>query len=164
MKNTWDDPQYASNKTKYNINSFSKENQDKFSVLLMKHHPGCLDLLDLLLSGQTENSIRGRGSRIWASLPEEGDNSRYTFKGRPQPVTPMKTNLEHFEKFLKEELAGKSPLHLKSGFLKEFGYDCCGGTDPVSNGTCPEDCSQCFEYADVWDNPKLNNQSNNVNS
>ncbi|WP_426477638.1 M23 family metallopeptidase [Chryseobacterium sp. CBSDS_008] len=28
---------------------------------------------------------------------------------------------------------------------------------------CPEDCSQCFEYADVIDNPKLNDQSNNVN-
>lgn len=29
--------------------------------------------------------------------------------------------------------------------------------------TCLEDYSQCFEYSDVIDNPKLNNQSDNVN-
>ncbi|MCY0978708.1 M23 family metallopeptidase [Chryseobacterium wangxinyae] len=28
---------------------------------------------------------------------------------------------------------------------------------------CPDDCSQCFDYNDVVDNPKINNQSNNVN-
>ncbi|MFP3693779.1 hypothetical protein, partial [Burkholderia sp. SIMBA_048] len=28
---------------------------------------------------------------------------------------------------------------------------------------CPDDCSQCLEYSDVVDNPKLNDQSNNVN-
>ena len=90
----------------------------------MKHHPGCSDLLGLLLSGQTENSIRGRASRIWVSLPEKGDNSRYLFKGKPQPVTPMKTVLEHYEKFLNEELAGKSSLHLKKGFLNDFDITC----------------------------------------
>ncbi|WP_309607466.1 peptidoglycan DD-metalloendopeptidase family protein, partial [Flavobacterium sp.] len=127
MPDTWDDFQYASKKTKYKIDSFSREDQDKFSVLLMIHHPGCSDLLKLLLSGQTENSIRGRGSRIWASLPEEGDNSRYLFKGKPQPVTPMKTVLEHYEKFLKDELKDESPLHLNKGFLKDFDITCnCG--------------------------------------
>jgi murein DD-endopeptidase MepM/ murein hydrolase activator NlpD len=35
--------------------------------------------------------------------------------------------------------------------------------DEKQSSKCPEDCSQCFEYADVIDNPKLNDQSNNVN-
>lgn len=142
MPDTWDDAMFAKNKKLYKIDSFSKENQDKFSVLLMKHHPGCSDLLKLLLNGQTENSIRGKGSRIWASLPEKGDTSRYLYRGKPQPVTPMKTVLEHFEKYLKEELAEKSPLHLKKGFLNKFNIQCnCGNGsegnsdwhDPIEN-------------------------------
>ncbi|QQY31405.1 M23 family metallopeptidase [Chryseobacterium gleum] len=35
--------------------------------------------------------------------------------------------------------------------------------DVKESSKCPEDCSQCFEYSDVIDNPKLNDQSNNVN-
>lgn len=45
-------------------------------------------------------------------------------------------------------------------------YNCSNNLPPIKNQTdskCPEDCSQCFEYADVVDNPKLNNQSDNVN-
>lgn len=163
MKNTWDDSQYVSKKNQYNINSFSKENQDKFSVLLMKHHPGCSDLLDLLLSGQTENAIRSRASRIWASLPEQGDNSRYLFNGKPQPVTPMKTVIEHYEKFLKEELGGKSPLHLKKGFLEEFNINCNCGNSKIEV-SCPDDCSQCFEYANVWENPEISSDNNGKNN
>lgn len=37
----------------------------------------------------------------------------------------MKECLENYEESLKEELLGKSDLHLKKGFLKEFGYNCC---------------------------------------
>jgi hypothetical protein len=130
LTGTWDDTTFSAKRKEYSIDSFSKEDQDKFSVLLMKHHPGCSDLLKILLSGQTENSIRGIASRIWASLPEKGDNSRYEFKGKPQPVTPMKTVLEHYEKFLKDELAGNSPLSLKKGFLKDFDIKCnCKNTD-----------------------------------
>lgn len=152
MKDTWDDAQYSAKKTQYNIDSFSKENQDKFSVLLMKHHPGCSDLLSILLSGQTENSIRGRGSRIWASLPEKGDNSRYLFKGEPQPVTPMKTVLEHFDEFFKEELAGNSPLHLEKGFLKTFDIPCNCGGDSTNNSTWhhPVDNPQLRGWYAVW--------------
>ena len=32
-----------------------------------------------------------------------------------------------------------------------------------NNGKCPSDCSQCFDYGNVVDNPRINNQSNNVN-
>lgn len=33
----------------------------------------------------------------------------------------------------------------------------------LKNSKCPKDCSQCFDYSDVVENPRLNNQSNNVN-
>ncbi|PXY46039.1 peptidoglycan DD-metalloendopeptidase family protein [Flavobacterium hydrophilum] len=145
MPDTWDDLQFIKKKAQYNIDSFSKENQDKFSVLLMKHHPGCSDLLTLLLNGQTENSIRGRASRIWASLPEKGDNSRYLFKGEPQPVTPMKTVLEHYAKFLKEELEGESPLYLKKGFLNDFNIKCNCGNESGGNS----------DWHDPIDNPEI---------
>ncbi|MDN3691621.1 M23 family metallopeptidase [Chryseobacterium tructae] len=37
-------------------------------------------------------------------------------------------------------------------------------TPPINNPTlCPSDSSQCFEYADVISNPKINDQSNNAN-
>lgn len=45
-------------------------------------------------------------------------------------------------------------------------YNCSNNLQPIkdqTNSKCPEDCSQCLEYADVVDNPKLNNQSDNVN-
>lgn len=39
----------------------------------------------------------------------------------------MKETLDYYDEFLKEELAGKSHLHIKSGFLKEFNIKCnCG--------------------------------------
>ena len=145
MPDTWDDLQFIKKKAQYNIDSFSKENQDKFSVLLMKHHPGCSDLLTLLLNGQIENSIRGRASRIWASLPEKGDNSRYLFKGEPQPVTPMKTVLEHYAKFLKEELEGESPLYLKKGFLNDFNIKC----------NCGNEFGAISDWHDPIDNPEI---------
>lgn len=129
----------------------------------MKHHPGCSDLLSLLLSGQTENSIRGRGSRIWASLPEKGDNSRYLFKGNPQPVTPMKTVLEHFDEFLADELAGNSPLHLQKGFLKAFDIPCnCGGNSTSnSNWHHPVDNPQLRGWYAVWA-PERSIHSSNI--
>ncbi len=43
--------------------------------------------------------------------------------GKPQTATPMKVVLEHFEQFYKDELEGKTNLHLKNGFLNEFGYN-----------------------------------------
>ena len=130
MGYTWDDATFSAKRKEYNIGSFSKENQDKFAIVLLKYHPGCSELINLIISNQTEKGIRNCASRIWASLPEKEDNSRYLFKGEPQPVTPMKTVLEHYEQFLKDELSDKSPLHLKKGFLNEFGIKCnCKNTE-----------------------------------
>ena len=134
MGYTWDDATFSAKRKEYNIGSFSKENQDKFAIVLLKYHPGCSELINLIISNQTEKGIRNCASRIWASLPEKGDNSRYLFKGEPQPVTPMKTVLEHYEQFLKEELAGNSPIHLKEGFLKDFDIKCNCGKNSALDG------------------------------
>ncbi|BAX78764.1 SH3 domain-containing protein [Labilibaculum antarcticum] len=123
MTYTWDDTNLSLKREKHNINSFSKESQDKFCIVLMKYHAGCSEFIDLIIKGEIEKATRKCGSRIWASLPCKGDNSRYKFKGKPQPATPMKDVLEHFEKFYNDELEGKTNMHLKNGFLNEFGYD-----------------------------------------
>lgn len=49
---------------------------------------------------------------------------------------------------------------------KVFKIDQCkwGKTNENNtNSKCPEDCSQCFDYADVVENPKVNDQSGNRN-
>ncbi len=123
MTYTWDDTNLSLKREKHNINSFRKESQDKFCIVLMKYHAGCSEFIDLIIKGDIENATRKCGSRIWASLPCKGDNSRYKFEGKLQPATPMKDVLEHFEKFYNDELEGKTNIHLKYGFLNEFGYD-----------------------------------------
>ncbi|AXT54706.1 hypothetical protein D1815_02660 [Aquimarina sp. AD1] len=123
---------------KYGITGFDEMNQDLYCLALMKHHSGCATFIDDIINDKIEETTRNCGSRIWASLPHVGDNSRYRFRGELQPATPMEKVLEHYETFLKEELAGESYLHLEPGFLKEFGYGCCndqpsGWHDPVDN-------------------------------
>lgn len=113
---------------KYNITDFSAESQDILCVALMKHHSGCASFINDIISDKIESATRECGSRIWASLPHKGNNSRYLFKGKPQPVETMSSVLSNYNIFLEEELKGQSDLHLKSGFLKEFGYDCCSGS------------------------------------
>ncbi|MFZ0597898.1 MAG: glycoside hydrolase family 104 protein, partial [Flavobacterium sp.] len=112
---------YHDYRKKYNITDFQPESQDKLCICLMKDKKG---LIELIVDNKIENAIRKYGSLIWASLPCERDNSYYDYKGRPQPATPMKKCIEHYNKFLTAELAGVSNLHLKKGFLKEFEYSC----------------------------------------
>ncbi|RKE78062.1 peptidoglycan DD-metalloendopeptidase family protein [Chryseobacterium sp. AG363] len=100
-------------------------------------------------------------SLCWASLPDSPygqQSSSYTF----DMVKAI------YEKNLKEELIEPSKeLHLKKGFLKEFGYGCCESNDnrePQSKNECPEDCSQCFHYADVWENPEISSDNGGKNN
>ena len=113
---------------KYKIPDFTAESQDKICIALMKAQRP--DLIKKIILNNIESAIKEDGSRIWASLPEDNIHSHYKLDGKLQPSTPLKTCLEHYNKFLKEELAGISNLHLKKGFLKEFGYECCG-TEPA---------------------------------
>jgi muramidase (phage lysozyme) len=113
---------YHDYRKSYNITDFQPESQDRLCICLMKDKKG---MVELIIDGEIEAAIRKYGSSIWASLPFKGDNSKYEFNGKAQPATPMKECLLHYEAFLKDELTNKSNLHLKKGFLKEFGYPCC---------------------------------------
>lgn len=114
---------------KYKIKDYSPASQDKLCVIIFKHKQK--GLLDLIVKDEIEKAIRNQGSGEWASLPHKGDNSRYKFNGKPQPATPFKVCMEHYNKFLKEELEGKSYLHLEKGFLKEFGITTCNKQKPA---------------------------------
>jgi muramidase (phage lysozyme) len=106
---------------KYNISDYQPESQDKLCICLMKDKKG---MIELIIEGKIEDATRKYGSSIWASLPYKGDISRYDYNGKPQPVTSMSKCIELYNKYLKEELAGKTNLHLKKGFLKEFDIKC----------------------------------------
>lgn len=75
----------------------------------------------------------------WASLPHNDPNyktgTEWRYEGQHgQTLIEAKAN---YEKFLKEELKGTTKyLQIKSGFLKKFGYECCGG-EPSNATTKP---------------------------
>jgi muramidase (phage lysozyme) len=119
MGYTWNDQDMINKRKTYNIKDFSQEGQDKFCIVLFKHKRE--GMLDLIIKGEIKSATEKYGSYEWASLPP----GRYG-----QPIETMEKALELYDQFYKEELSGKSPLHLKKGFLKEFGYDCCGETAP----------------------------------
>ncbi|MCT4664955.1 MAG: DUF4280 domain-containing protein [Flavobacteriales bacterium] len=144
---------------KYGIKDYSPASQDMICVLLMKHHPGCQLFLNYIIKGEIEKGTRQCGSRIWASLPEKGDSSRYKFKGKPQPATPMKVVLEHFEEFYNQELQGTSNLHLEEGFLKKFMVPCKCKTKSGTNGEVCKSCNK--KHIDLGDSTKWITQQPN---
>ena len=119
------------------------------------------DIIQFIIDDNVERAIL-LASLCWASLPD----SPYGQQSASYTNAMVKSI---YEAYLKQELIEpNSELHLKKGFLKEFGYGCCGDssleeTEAPQNSVCPEDCSQCFEYADVIPNPKVNDQSGNKN-
>ncbi len=101
-------------------------------------------------------------SLCWASLPD----SPY---GQQNPAYTFEMVKAIYEENLAQELiAPSNELHLKKGFLKEFGYGCCGETikkeESISKSKCPDDCSQCFDYADVWDSPEISTDNGGKNN
>ncbi|WP_427871579.1 PAAR-like protein [Flavobacterium sp. MMS24-S5] len=116
---------------KYKIEDYKEESQDKICVILMKSQRS--NLIKKIIKNDIENAIRKDGCFIWASLPEVGNESHYFYNGVRQPATPMKKCIEHYQKFLKEELLGITNLHLQSGFLSEFNESCQCGKDKDSN-------------------------------
>ncbi|WP_160139350.1 peptidoglycan DD-metalloendopeptidase family protein [Chryseobacterium sp. c4a] len=163
---------------KYKISSFDQESQDKLCLVIFKHNyrpkransffykedgtprPGRSkfndaygDIIQMIIDDNFDKAIL-TSSLCWASLP----NAPYG-----QPTGTKDECKANYEKFLKEEIAGKSDLYLKKGFLKGFGYTCCDGNNE-SNGVCPDDCSQCFDYADVWENPEISTDNGGKNN
>ncbi|WP_267404248.1 MULTISPECIES: glycoside hydrolase family 104 protein [unclassified Chryseobacterium] len=114
MGYNWEDKGMIAQRNSHKIKDFSPESQDKYCIILFKYkRPG---MLDLIVNGEIKKATELYGSYEWASLPP----GRYG-----QPSENMEKVLEFYDQFYKEELSGKSPLHLKAGFLKEFGYNCC---------------------------------------
>ncbi|SMC86958.1 Peptidase family M23 [Chryseobacterium sp. YR221] len=145
---------------KYKIPDYTTESQDKICIALMQKQRE--NLLNKIIANKIREAIQQDACYIWASLPENETESHYYYNGKRQPATPLNACIEHYNQFLEEELKGNSNLHLKEGFLKDFDIKCCNNSNE-SSGVCPEDRSQCFEYSDVVSNPRLNNQSDNVN-
>lgn len=122
MGYTWNDKDMLAKRKKYKITDYSKENQDKFCIVLFKDkRPG---MLNLILQGKIEEATKNFGSYEWASLPP----GRYG-----QPMKTMKEALSLYEKYYKEELNGVSDLHLKKGFLKDFGITQCMCKENIKN-------------------------------
>ncbi|UWY29428.1 DUF4280 domain-containing protein [Flavobacterium sp. TR2] len=167
----------------YNISNFNQESQDKYCVAILKHSyesnrresffwktdkvTGVKseieerkkfrglkgDIVQLIIDGNIEKAAL-ISSLCWASLPNSPygqQDSKYTFADVKRI----------YDEYLKEELAQKSDLHLKKGFLKEFKYTCC---NKVENEKCPDDYSQCFNYADIWDNPEISSDNHGKNN
>jgi murein DD-endopeptidase MepM/ murein hydrolase activator NlpD len=166
----------------YNINTFNQESQDKYCVTILKYSyvserkesffwktdsrgvkteisqrrkfrglKG--DIVQLIIDDNLEKAAL-LSSLCWSSLP----NAPY---GQQDPNYTFADVKDIYNDFLKKELAEKSDLYLKKGFLKEFGYECCAVNDKTN---CPDDCSQCFNYADVWDNPEISSDNHGKNN
>jgi muramidase (phage lysozyme) len=119
---------------KRNITDFKAKSQDKISLVIMKRQRP--KLIGKIIKNDIESAIRQEACFIWASLPENNDFSHYKLHGKLQPATAFKDCLEHYNTFLKEELAEKSPLHLEKDFLKEFVDNCCGEKSEKTNCNC----------------------------
>ncbi|MFB9110641.1 hypothetical protein [Flavobacterium gyeonganense] len=123
---------------KHNISNYNAESQDKICLLIAKKQRP--NLLEKIIKNDIKKAIQEDGCFIWASLPEDETHSHYKLNGELQSATPIVDCLEHYNKFLKEELADKSPLHLKKGFLQELGYNCCEESEKHG-----QICSVCNE-------------------
>ncbi|QXP58224.1 glycoside hydrolase family 104 protein [Olleya sp. HaHaR_3_96] len=117
---------------KYGIKDFSPKSQDEFCIALLLHgrvlKAGQKGLVNDLLNGYVTRAIETYASHTWASFSP----GRYDKQGPTKGLTDKNeireaihdarmTQLKVYDKFLAEELAGQSDLHLESGFLKKFG-------------------------------------------
>ena len=71
-------------------------------------------------------------------------------------------------KIWKSEIKTKVQVYITEGLSnKETSFE-CGKVDQKPSSSqvskCPEDCSQCFEYADVWDNPEISSDNGGKNN
>jgi murein DD-endopeptidase MepM/ murein hydrolase activator NlpD len=162
-------------RTKYNILNFDQESQDKLCLVILKHNyttdrPNSFynpvywkddaktirdtekekkasekrkrfkgqngDIVQMLIDNNYDKAVL-LSALCWASLPD----SPYG-----QPTGTKEECKANYEKFLKEELAGKSDLYLKKGFLKEFEYACCSDNKGSAKWQNPLKNSQITIY------------------
>jgi len=124
---------------KYNAKGFSQESQDKLCVAILKDD---LNVINDLQKNDIKEAI-SKSSGTWVSLPGATAG---------QPTAKMQETLDYYNEFLKDELAGKSNLHIKSGFLKDFNIKC-----NCDSGDCSDD--KCVQYSDVVLNPQISSDN-----
>ncbi len=110
----------------YSIKDFSPKSQDEYCIAILLHQkPG---LVEDLLKGYVTRAIESYASHIWASFSP----GRFKNQGPTKGVTGKNNireaihdarmkQLKSYDKYLAEELAGQTDLHLEPGFLKKFG-------------------------------------------
>ncbi len=104
---------------KYNAKGFSEIAQDRLAVAILK----ALRVTDSLLENNIQEAIT-KSKGTWVSLPGATAG---------QPTATLKRTLDYYDEFLKKELAGDSHLHIKKGFLQEFGISCnCNGSETTN--------------------------------
>lgn len=142
MGYTWDG--MSSKRKKYSITNFNPENQDRFIVALLKHKradplPESVikkhgekfrnaygDMIKMILTKDFDKLFL-TASLEWASFPD----SPY---GQQRADYTIKDVKAKYDTYFNQELEDKSDLHIKKGFLQEFGYDCnCHGQNQKSN-------------------------------
>ena len=117
------------------------------------------DIIQLIIDDKFEHAVL-LASLCWSSLPDS------PYGQQSADYTPKMVK-QIYSAFLKEELLAPSgTLHLKKGFLKEFGCPCCGDSKSKVEdiSLCKEDCSQCFNYEDVWENPEISSDNGGKNN
>ncbi|NRS89879.1 muramidase (phage lysozyme) [Flavobacterium sp. 7E] len=137
MGSTWDDSKFKNLREQYSVNDFTAINQDKFALLLLKYKrttkigPTRLkelewdskygeaygDMIQKIIDKDLDKAIF-IASLEWASLP----GAPY---GQEDKNYTNKDFIAIYDKFLKEEITGKSDLKIKKGFLRQFGYSDC---------------------------------------
>lgn len=123
--NSFYNPIYWKNKDK-TIRDVEKETKIKDRRKKFKGQQA--DIIKLIIDNDIKKATL-LSSLCWASLPD----SPYG-----QPAKTIQECKANYEKFLKEELTNKQTwkLHLKEGFLKEFGYSCCVEQTEFQSASC----------------------------
>lgn len=110
MGYTWEDRSTVYWRKEYSIADFSPESQDLLCVVILKEKVRD-NALNMIIHGMIKEAIENSCSYEWASLPP----------GRHgQPIKSLSECLRVYDAFLKEELEGKTNLHIKNGFLNDF--------------------------------------------
>ncbi len=117
---------------KYDAKGFNEISQDRLCLIILTKK----NIIPSILKGNIEEAIN-KAKGIWVSLPGATAG---------QPTAKMQETLDYYQEFLQKELTGLSNLHVKSGFLKDFGYECqCNEESTNTNSS----------WRDPIDNPEI---------
>lgn len=107
MGYNWDSQACINWRKKYHINDFSPQSQDRFILVLITEKRKALNEV---MSGKFVEAVR-KCNTEWASLPESPYGQRTISWTEAQ---------KEYDKYLEEELAGKSDLAIKIGDIDDF--------------------------------------------